>query len=257
MSQQHSAQEFASRIKANSDPKLNAAADFAARLLDSPIGPSVARIILFGSVASNQAGPQSDVDVMVFSAAPLENRSEHAAQAAWEASVAWGEQVAQVTFCLGDLLQPRSYLLYDTINRGKEIFSMEEAEIRRMEAEGLFRKAHRHLESAQRAASQGDFELAILGAYTASELAAKALILLKPGVDLPATHGGMIQVFSREYVKSGEAPERWGRTLNQGLEARSHALYDTLVTMVERDAEPVINLAQEMIDFLEKKLYSR
>ena len=134
---------------------------------------------------------------------------------------------------------------------------MEEAEIRRMEAEGLYRKAHRHLESALRAAGQGDFELAIVGAYTASELTAKALILLKPGVDLPATHEGMIQVFSREYVKSGEAPERWGRILNQGLEARSHALYDTLVTMVERDAEPVINLAQEMIDFLEKKLYSR
>ena len=137
MSQQHSAQEFASRIKANSDPKLNAAADFAARLLDSPIGPSIARIILFGSVASNQAGPQSDV--MVFSAAPRESRSEHAAQAAWEASVTWGEQVAQVTFCLDDLLQPRSYLLYDTINRGKEIFSMDEAKIRRMEAEGLYR----------------------------------------------------------------------------------------------------------------------
>jgi predicted nucleotidyltransferase len=134
VSQRNSFQAFASKIGANGDPKLNAAADFTARLLDSPIGPSIARIILFGSVASSQAGPQSDVDVMVFSAAPLESRSEHAAQAAWEASVAWGEQVAQVTFCLGDLLQPRSYLLYDTINRGKEIFSMEEAEIRRMEA---------------------------------------------------------------------------------------------------------------------------
>ncbi|MGH2592466.1 MAG: hypothetical protein ACRDGG_03035 [Anaerolineae bacterium] len=38
-----SCQEFAAKLGANGDPKLNAAADFAARLLNGPVGDGVAR----------------------------------------------------------------------------------------------------------------------------------------------------------------------------------------------------------------------
>ena len=100
MTDQYTREQFAARLGANSDPKLNAAADFAARLLNGPAGESVARIVLFGSVAGGVAGPSSDVDIMVFSSSSKKQRREEAAQAAWEATVEWGELVAPLTYPL-------------------------------------------------------------------------------------------------------------------------------------------------------------
>ncbi len=74
-------------------------------------------------------------------------------------------------------------------------------------------------------------------AYTAAGLAAKALLLLKESVDLPSTHGGLVQIFGREQILSGKA------------------LYDTTVkAMTAADAQPVIDLAREMLDPLQRKL---
>lgn len=246
--------EIAQRIEANGDPKLNAAVDFVARLLDSPAGPSIARILLFGSVARGEARPNSDVDVMTFGGLQLDDLKEYTAQAAWEATVEWGEQVAQLTFGLGDLFQPRTYLVYNALKRGKELYAMEEQEARRLEAQNLYRKAQRHSEQARHATANQDFELAVVGAYTAAELAAKALVLLKAGVDLLSTHGGLIQIFGREYIKTGEAPKHWGRMLSVGLESRGTALYNTAVMTDSRDAQTMLDLAQEMLDFLEQKI---
>jgi uncharacterized protein (UPF0332 family) len=131
---------------------------------------------------------------------------------------------------------------------------MDEIEIRRREALALYRKAEHHLEDAQLVAEQDVFTLAVVGAYTAAELAAKALVLLKPGLELPFTHGGMIQTFSREYVKTGEVPRRWGRLLNEKLQLRSEALYDTEAIITRDDAQSIIELAREMVTFLSQKL---
>ena len=256
MGRQYTREEFAAKlgVAERGDSKLNAAADFAARLLSSPVGDSVARIVLFGSVARGEARPGSDVDVMVFGAAPRQRLMEEAAQAAWDATVEWGEQVAQLTYSLDDLFQPRSYVVYSTLKRGREIYAMDETDIRRREATAIYRKADRHLEQAQEAASQGHYELAVVGAYAAAELAAKALILLKPGVELAASHGGLIQIFSREYVKTGQVPALWGRMLNEKLELRSRALYDTVIVVTQSDTQSVLDLARDILRFLSEQL---
>lgn len=254
MKEEFSQRTIAASIGANGDPKRNAVADFASRLLNSPMGPHIARIVLFGSVSRDEARPKSDVDVLVFGAVSRRSLSYYAAQAAWEASVEWGEQVAQLTYTLNDLLQPRSYLLYNALRQGQEVYSMDETQIRHLEAQNISRKAERHLAQAQRAAAQNDFELAIVGAYTAAELAVKALILLKPGLELPSTHGGMLPMFGREYIKTGQVPAEWGRLLNQSLETRSHALYDTVTGVTADDTQVVIELAQEILKLLERKL---
>jgi uncharacterized protein (UPF0332 family) len=236
------------------DPKKKAAVEFTRRLLDSPVGPRVARVILFGSVSRDEAGPDSDVDVLVFAGGPADELSRHAAEAAWEATVSQGEQVAQLTYGVDDLLQPRSYLIHDALKHGQELYTMNEQAIRRQEAAALGRKAGRHLEQAQNALARGDFELAVVGAYTAAELAAKGLVLLRPDIKLPSSHGGLIQMFGREYVKTGLVPAEWGRLLNESLETRSQALYDTTSLIRHRDAEPVVTLAQDILSFLEQTL---
>jgi uncharacterized protein (UPF0332 family)/predicted nucleotidyltransferase len=236
------------------DPKKKAAVEFTRRLLDSPVGPRVARVILFGSVSRDEAGPDSDVDVLVFAGGPADELSRHAAEAAWEATLSQGEQVAQLTYGVDDLLQPRSYLIHDALKHGQELYTMNEQAIRRQEAAALERKAGRHLEQAQNALARGDFELAVVGAYTAAELAAKGLVLLRPDIKLPSSHGGLIQMFGREYVKTGLVPAEWGRLLNESLETRSQALYDTTSLIRHRDAEPVVTLAQGIFSFLEQTL---
>ena len=249
-----SREEFAAKLGANGDPKLNAAADFTACLLNSPVGDSVARIVLFGSVARGEARPNSDVDVMVFGFTSLTILSGAAAAASWEATVEWGESVAQLTYSLGDMLQPHTYLVYNALKRGREIYSMDETILRRQEATRLHHKAERQLDQAEAALAQGSFELAIVGAYAAAELAAKALVLLKPNIELPSTHGGLVQIFGREYVKTGEAPAAWGQSLRETLQLRGKALYDTLAEMTSNDARPVVDLARDLLGFLARKL---
>ncbi len=249
-------QQFAEKLGAaeRGDPKLNAAADFAARLLNGPVGHRVARIVLFGSVAGGVARPESDVDVMVFAALPEARRVEIAAEASWETALEWGESVSPLTYPRGRLLQPRPYVVYNALKRGREIFAMDESTLRRQEAALLYRTAERHLADAQRVLELDVYSLAIVGVYTAAELAAKALILLRPDVELPYTHGGMVQMFGREYVKTGEAPREWGRLLEQKLQLRSRSLYDPDLIPERDDAAPVIDLAQAMLEFLRSKL---
>ncbi len=131
---------------------------------------------------------------------------------------------------------------------------MEEEEIRRLEIDGLYRKAQNYLAQAEHAFDQGDYELAIVGAYNLVELAAKALILLKPDLELPSSHGGMLQTFSREYVKTGEVPAEWGRHIGRFLELRSRALYDTHAVISEGETQSMIDLVRSMIAFLHKRL---
>ena len=247
------ARVVASRIGADGDTKLNAAAEFTALLLNSAVGDSIARIVLFGSVARGEARPDSDVDVMVFTSVPLNVARNYTAQAAWDAGAVWGEVVAQLTFSLDDLLQPHSYLVFLALDQGKELFSMGE-DIRRLEAGKLLLKAQLYLYQAERSEAQGDLELAIVGAYNAAELIGKALVLLKQNVDLPSTHVGMIQILSREYIRTGEIPAEWARLFSRGLEIRSYALYNTTVTIDAADVQSILNLARAMCDYLDKKL---
>jgi uncharacterized protein (UPF0332 family) len=254
MQNKYSREQFAAKLGANGDPKLNAAADFAARLLNGPIGDKVARIILFGSVATGEARPNSDVDIMVFANSPRKLLSKVAAAAAWETIVEWGELVAPLTYPLNRLFYRYPYVVYNTLKRGREIYAMDEIEARRQEALGLYEKASQLFDEAQNAEQQKTLILSIVGAYTAAELVAKALLLLKPNVDLPSTHGGAIQIFGREYVKTGEAPREWGQLLGEKLQERSEALYETGVVVSREKVQEALALAREMLDFLKRKL---
>ena len=249
-------EHFAAKLGANSDPKLNAAADFAARLLSGSGGDRVARIVLFGSVAGGVAEPNSDVDVMVFASLPRKRLSELAAEAAWEATVEWGEQVAPLTYPMSRLFYPHPYVVYDTLKRGWEIYATDEDKIRRQAAEGLLRKGKSLLRQAEHSLDSRNYELAIDGGYTAAEHGAKALLMLKPDVKMPHTHGGVAPMFAREYVRTGEVPADWSNLLQQKLDLRSRAMYDFQFEPQAEEAARVLEFATEMLDFLQQKLWA-
>ena len=177
------------------------------------------------------------------------------ADIAWETTLSTDEYIAALAYNLNNLLEARSYLIFDAVHTGMELYRMEEIQIRKLEAQNLYRKAEIHLDEAQRALSQEAFHLALVGAHTAAELSAKALLYLKPEVEIPSKHGSIVRVFGREYVATGEVPSAWGKSLNRELELCSRALDDTTMIIKDRvQPEVVINLAQDMLSYLSEQL---
>jgi uncharacterized protein (UPF0332 family)/predicted nucleotidyltransferase len=253
MGDKYSREEFAAKLGANGDPKLNAAADFAARLLASPVGDSVARIVLFGSVARGEARPDSDVDLLVFGGGPLDQLSQVAAEASMEAGLAWGASVEPLVFGLSDLRVPTGWFLYRTLQVGKEVYGMDEDLLRYEEALGGLELAREYLKQAEATGQQGHLRLAVDGAYNAAELAVKGALVLK-NKDLPTSHGDLLQVPGREYVAKGLLDRQYSTRLGRALELRNKARYVKAADITQEHAQYVTDLASELMAFLSEQL---
>ncbi len=232
--------------------KERAAARFLELLLQSSMGPKVARVVLFGSLAEGRARPGSDVDLLVFGTGPLPDLSAAAADAAFEVAVETGESVEPLVYCTDDLAYP-SWFIAQAVRYGKELYAMDEERLRQEEAEVLLDLAREYRESAQHAAAHGFFRMAVDAAYNGAELAVKALILLA-GASRPTSHGGVVQTFGRLYVQAGRAPRELARRLGMGLELRNKARYDGHARIRSEDAQEVLRLVDDLIALAEQGL---
>lgn len=254
MSEKYSREAFAAKLDANGDPKLNAAADFAARLLNGPIGDRVARIVLFGSVARGEARLESDIDLLVFSASESTQVLEAVYDSAFESGLTWKQSVEPLVYGLSDLVAPSSWFVYRTLQAGKEIYHMNEEALRLRHAEAIWELARRYHSQAEKVISLEDCErLALDGAYNAAELAAKGLLALRLK-DLPGSHGGMVPLFRREYVATGIVSLEYSSRLGQGLELRNKARYAPEAAIKPDHAREVLALAKDLIVLLEEKI---
>jgi uncharacterized protein (UPF0332 family) len=253
MGEKYSRDQFAAKLGANGDPKLNAAADFAARLLNSPVGERVARIVLFGSVARGAARPESDIDLLVFSASDPDPVREAVIESALDAGMAWGQSVEPLVLGLSDLRVPSGWFVYRTLQVGKEVYRMNERLLRLQEARGWWELARQYLKEARDSAERGNYRLAVDGAYNAAELATKGLLALKVK-DLPSTHGGIVQVFGREYVAPGIAAREFSSGLGRGLELRNQARYVREAVITSDHVQLVAATAELMMKLLDEQL---
>jgi uncharacterized protein (UPF0332 family) len=73
---------------------------------------------------------------------------------------------------------------------------------------------------------------------------------------LPTSHGGLVQIFSREYIVTGEVDRLIGHRLSTSLELRSKARYSREAEITADHVTQVSTLAQELIDLLEEALSS-
>ena len=97
--------------------------------------------------------------------------------------------------------------------------------------------------------------MAIDAAYNAAELAAKGLILLKQN-DLPGSHGGVVSLFGRLYVKTNAIEKSVGRSLNLALKLGNEARYRPNAVLNREAAQDVLKLARDLIDVVDKELDS-
>ncbi|UCE51757.1 MAG: HEPN domain-containing protein [Desulfobacterales bacterium] len=235
------------------EKKRKALDKFSQHLLSSPEGKNVGKIILFGSLIRGEAKTDSDVDVLVLALDNLPEVENAAADAAFEIGMEIGESVEPLVYCLDEWRYPISYFIYKIAQNGEEIYSMDEAQIRKEESRGYRDLALEYLEGASDSLKSGHPRLAVDAAYNAAELCAKGLLLLKMD-KLPTSHGGVVVKFGEKYVKEGLVPRKLGREMNKTLALRNKSRYDCHAMIGSKEAEDVRKLAEEMIKILDNEL---
>ena len=235
------------------EQKYEALDFFVRRLLTDGVERSVAKIILFGSLAGGEVEPESDIDLFIVALDDLPAVSQRCAEASLETALRYGEQVEPIVGCIDKYLLEDSYFSYHVLRDGKEIYSMDEREIQRGQARTFLLLAIEYLDQSRANLALGNYRLLVDGAYNAAELCVKGLLVLK-GETIPRRHGRIIGRFSELYIKGGEIPRELGRRLNRGLELRNRARYEYHTEVTERDAEEMLTLADALVTVLENRL---
>lgn len=233
--------------------KYNALEEFIQRLLSSDVRDQIAKMILFGSVARGDVRQDSDVDVLVFGFGDLRKLFEMCAEISLDIAIESGEDIQALVYCIDDFSPPRSYFLYRVMRYGKEIYSMDEDELRNRELESYLDLAQEYLEVAESSLAEERYRVAIDTAYNAAESCARGLLLLKLP-ELPQSHKGLITKFSELYVKEGTLPKRLGRTLNVMLRLRGRARYDANALVGKNEAQDAIKLAEALMKALKERV---
>ena len=223
------------------------------RLLQSSVGDKIARIILFGSLLRIDAGEESDVDLLIVATSDLKRVEETTAEISFDILLEMGQGIEPLVYCLDRLRYPDSYFLYRNSKIGKEIYKMNEREMKIEESRGYLALAVHYLEVGERLSRDNEYRVSSDVAYTSAELTAKGLLLFKMD-ELPASHRGIVNKFGELYVKSGEVDLELGRRLNNGIRLRNKARYESHAEIAEKEAGEMIRLARVLIDQLCHKL---
>ncbi|MFQ6091542.1 MAG: HEPN domain-containing protein [bacterium] len=235
------------------EKKYKAIDEFKRRVLKSKFGDHIAKMVLFGSVLREEAYEDSDIDLLIFSTNSKKEVEKFLDDVSSDIWWETGESVEALLFPISELRFPTSWLVYRTLEIGKEVYSMSENEIKEEEQKGYAELARLFVEDAKRNLADDAFRAAVDLAYNGAELAVKGLLLFKPG-DLPSTHRGVMNRFGDLFARTGEVKTELGRRLRLALGKRNQARYVFSAHVGREDAEEVINLAEVLLAILERRL---
>lgn len=226
---------------------------FTEKLLQSSVGDKIARIILFGSLLRKDAGDESDVDLLIVATSELNRVEEKTSEISFDILIEMGEGVEPLVYCLDRLRFPDSYFLYRNSRIGKEIYKMNDHDLKTEEARGYLDLALHYLEVGEQLLKNNEYRVSSDIGYNSAELVAKGLLLFKMD-ELPTSHRGIVNKFGELYVKTQEVEWELGRKLNNGIRVRNRARYESHAEIREEEAGEIINLARTLIDQLSRKL---
>lgn len=227
--------------------KLEALKVFLEELLGSPVGSDIARVILFGSTLEGDVWEESDVDLLVFTTRDQQEVRSACAEAAFHTGLNTGESVQPLVYPLSRYYHSGSFFLSRSVQRGKEVYHMDESALKVALLEGKRRLASSYLRVARYVFSNGDYREAADLAYNAAETLVKGLLLLEMD-EPPKTPGGVVNRFGDLYVRTGKVPTELGRDLHLALETRNRARYEEEVAITREDAQAIVTLAEKLIE---------
>jgi len=199
------------------------------------------------------AGEENDVDLLIVATSDLKKVEETTSEISFDILLEMGQGVEPLVYCLDRLRYPDSYFLYRNSKIGKEIYKMDELEMKTEESRGYLALAVHYPKVGERLSKDNEYRVSSDVAYNSAELTAKGLLLFKMD-ELPASHRGVVNKFGELYVKSGEVDWELGRRLNNGIRLSNKARYESHAEIGEKEAGEMIKLARALIDQLRRKL---
>lgn len=202
------------------------AIEYFSREAQRSMGPLLAKLILYGSAATGEAGEGSDIDIAVIHFGSGKEVLEKAAEISFEATLRYGETIEAIPVSVHEFRAgaDRSFFLRE-IRRGRVLYEMDEKEALRQEAAEYLALARDDEAFAGGTLERGAHRAAVDLGSNAAELLVKALILVR-GEPLARAHSGIAQQFGRLYVLRGGMEKAAGTRLRQALILRGRARYD-------------------------------
>jgi len=232
------------------------AVDYFVSELKNSFGEKILGVYLFGSRAKGQATPESDIDILVVYSGINEGELlEKASDISFNHVLKGGRLIETVAMSREEFEQAlgSSPFLWEVLKFGKPVFTTLSGTEWNLDFKDYLNLAEEYLNYAIDALKENKLRLSIDSGYNACELLAKALIISTQN-PLASSHGGVVGQFGKLFVLTQEGPEHLGRNLNLGLDLRAKARYKPKAKLDAKDAEFIINLAQELMTFAKEKL---
>lgn len=116
----------------------------------------------------------------------------------------------------------------------------------------LIRRAKKALESAGVLLDKGDYEGSVSRSYYAMFYATEALLLTK-GLKF-SSHKSVISLFGEHFIKTGVFKTDMGKKLKKAFEERLDADYGYAFNLNTKDANEILESAEEFVKEIEKYL---
>ena len=238
------------------NPQIDAIINSFTEELRSSLKGKILGVYLFGSVAKEISTQGSDIDVLIVYSGIDERRLlEMTSKISFKIACEHGRLIEPVPMSEQEFRKSlgRSPFLWEVLKFGKPIFTTLSGTEWHLEFKEYLFLAKEFLGYAKDGLQHGNVRLAIDTGYNAMELLVKALIISTKN-PLATSHGGVVSQFGKLFVLTKELPPEFGRNLNLCLELRAGARYKPKAKLSAKDAQFVIEYAEKLLQFAEKRL---
>jgi uncharacterized protein (UPF0332 family)/predicted nucleotidyltransferase len=226
---------------------------FNKQLLNSPIGNLIIKIILFGSVLRRKPAAASDIDLLIITSGEIKKVDKICEDISYDLLINTEELIEPHVKCIDEYRFPDSYFLYRIKEVGKEVYSMDKEEIKFQEAKGYLDLAEYYINSSIKNFENKDYRIVVDIGYNAAELCVKGLLLFKFD-ELPTSHSGIVNKFSKLCLEEEYLDKELGKKLNKNLRLRNKARYEPHVEITKDNAQDIIDLSKTLHKFLSLKV---